>query len=437
MSFEKLIDTYLNKNRDEIIFSLSNFVKIPSILDKSHKKYPYGLQCAAALDFCEELCNSKGLWTHNEKYIYLEAKLKENQQGKKILFAAHADIVPAEDENIYAPYGGEIVNNYVIGRGAVDDKGPLIAILYALAFFKENHISLKNDIGLFLGSNEEMGMDDLEYYLKVNGQPDFGIAVDDDFPVTNGEKGLIRFILSGKKSKYIKEALSYGQPQRLKDNVCRVITENSVFEVIKDSNAVKAVLLKLNEAGVPILESSHCNSLLIDIINDTSGKVVNCYGADEVSGETQLNLYKLSSNYDTVEFYFDLRLPVTQDEKTVLRSLQTYGKKNNFTIEVTKVSPSYFISEDEEIITLLTNLYNKYTKSQDKPYVMSGCTYARLFKKGCGFGAGNPHEVKPFPKGHGAAHGADEAHNIDVLLHAIKIYILGIKELDEFFIDKI
>ena len=151
MNLEKLIDDYLSKNRDEIIFFLSKFVKIPSILDKSNKKYPYGLQCATALDFCESLCKSKGLWTHNEKYIYVEAKLKENPQGKKILFAAHADIVPAEDDNIYAPYGGEIVNNYIVGRGAVDDKGPLIAILYALAFFKENSISLKNDIALFYG----------------------------------------------------------------------------------------------------------------------------------------------------------------------------------------------------------------------------------------------------------------------------------------------
>lgn len=116
--------------------------------------------------------------------------------------------------------------------------------------------------------------------------------------------------------------------------------------------------------------------------------------------------------------------------------MKAYAKNHGLTLEITKVSPSYFLSEDEEIITLLTSIYNKYSKSQDKPYVMNGCTYARLFKRGCGFGAGNPYEVKPFPKGHGAAHGADEAHNIDVLLHAIKIYILGIKELDDFFTNK-
>ena len=47
------------------------------------------------------------------------------------------------------------------------------------------------------------------------------------------------------------------------------------------------------------------------------------------------------------------------------------------------------------------------------------------------FGAGNPHEAKPFPAGHGGAHGPDEAHNIPVLLTAVKMYILGIQAIDE------
>lgn len=65
MNFEKLIDDYLSKNREEIIFFLSKFVKIPSILDKSNKKYPYGLQCATALDFCESLCKKPWPYLRN------------------------------------------------------------------------------------------------------------------------------------------------------------------------------------------------------------------------------------------------------------------------------------------------------------------------------------------------------------------------------------
>lgn len=437
MNYENLIEDYIDKYREEIISSLCNLVRIPSVLDSADEKHPYGLQCARSLDFCEDLCKSKGLWTNNEDYIYVEAKLDPHAKGKSILFAAHADVVPAEDENIYSPYGGEVVDNYIVGRGVVDDKGPLIAILYALAFFKENNISLKNNIGLFLGSNEEMGMDDLEHYLKLNPQPDLGIAVDDDFPITNGEKGLIRFTLSGKKSKYIKEAISHGQPQRLKDNVCRIHTLDKIYEEVNNPNAVKDMILNLSQDKVQILDSLESNNILLKVIEDITGRIMNTYSKDEVSGETLLNIYKITSTDTDLIFHFDMRLPVSTDENFVIANLATFAKKYGFILTINKISPSYFISEDDEIVTLLTNLYNKHTNSQDKPYVMGACTYARLFEKGFGFGAGNPHEVKPFPKGHGAAHGPDEAHNIDVLMHAIKIYILGILELDNYFNNKI
>ena len=88
---------------------------------------------------------------------------------------------------------------YLIGRGVVDDKAPLIALLYALAFLKEEELIPMNDIRLFVGSHEETDMEDLKYYLQRAGRPDLGIAADDDFPITNGEKSVLKFSLEGKK----------------------------------------------------------------------------------------------------------------------------------------------------------------------------------------------------------------------------------------------
>ena len=105
----------------------------------------------------------------------------------------HADVVPVGEDTIYEPFAGTVYGDYILGRGCVDDKGPLIATLYALAFFKENHIPLKNDIRLVFGSNEERTMDDIEYYLERAGQPDWALAADGDFPAENGEMGRIDF----------------------------------------------------------------------------------------------------------------------------------------------------------------------------------------------------------------------------------------------------
>lgn len=297
MDWNTEIEAYLSRHKDEIVENLCRFVQIPSVAAFGLDGYPYGPECARALDFCAELCREKGLIAANHAYRCVEARLSPEPRGRRLVIASHADVVPADDETIYPPFGGTVQGGYVVGRGAVDDKGPLIATLYALAFFKEKQIPLKNDVRLVFGSNEEGGMDDMRYYLEKTGQPDWGLAV--TFPV---------------------------------------------------------------EEAVPILEDA--------------------------------------------------------------------ARELGFSLEITQRNPGYYVPETDPMAVLLTDLYNSETNSDDRPYVMSACTYARLFEHGCGFGGGNPHEVKPFPAGHGGAHGPDEAHSIPVLLRAVKLYILGIHAID-------
>lgn len=52
-----------------------------------------------------------------------------------VLFAAHQDVVPvelgSESSWTHAPFGGEIADGFVWGRGAIDDKGALVSIFEA------------------------------------------------------------------------------------------------------------------------------------------------------------------------------------------------------------------------------------------------------------------------------------------------------------------
>ncbi|MEG0894923.1 MAG: hypothetical protein RSE93_04350 [Oscillospiraceae bacterium] len=134
-----------------------------------------------------------------------------------------------------------------------------------------------------------------------------------------------------------------------------------------------------------------------------------------------------------MQFFFDVRIPVTANFDNIKEEIFCFGKQHNLSINITKESKGYFHKNDDVFVNMLTDIYNSEEGCTKKPYVMSACTYARAFTYGMGFGAGNPEEVKPFPAGHGSAHGADEAHNIDVLLNAIKMYILAIKKIDEYW----
>ena len=430
MNLKEQIEEYLQKNKFEIVSRTCDLVKIPSINVEDHSGKPYGIECAKAIDFCDQLCKEKHLVTKNYDYRCLEVMCREDQTGKRLLIATHADVVPTVDDNIYDPFAGKVYGDYIVGRGVVDDKGPLIASLYALAFFKEYGIPLKNDIRLVFGSNEECGMDDLQYYLERAGQPDWGLAVDDDFPTVNGEKGLVHFSISAPKAEHVESINSYGSKQRLVHDYCES-TINGENMVIGRTEKVANPVLHRFTGEERLFKNDQDEKYIREILADIDGHCLGINHSDEMSGKTSVKVFKAESDAQNITLTFDIRTPVTLNIDDVVEKLIAYGKKTGLEVKIVKVSKGYYQKPENEIVSMLTELYNKEFNANEKPYVMGACTYARLFDNGCGFGGGNPHEVKPFPKGHGAAHGADEAHNIYVLFDAIKMLILGIKAIDD------
>lgn len=370
--YEEKIERFILKYRDEIVENVCRFVQIPSVASEREGNYPYGRECAKALEFCARLAVEKGLLVENYDYYGMEIRPWEVSGGKRLLLAAHADVVPESEGNLYPAFGGVVDKGYIIGRGVVDDKAPLIAFLYALIFLKEENIHPKCDVRLFAGSHEETDMEDIRYYLARAGQPDFGLAADDDFPITNGEKSVLKFRLSS-------------------ENACKELWDR----LERDKNG--------EDFGI-------CPE---------NGRYGNFICRMKRENEKSLTA--------------DMRLPVNLALEEVKQKIESFAKREHLSVEFQKEDPGYYISENEEIPKLLIDLYNKVSGTEDKAYVMAGCTYARHFRRGCGFGAGNPREVKPFPKGHGGAHGADEAQNIEVLMHALKMDILAILAIDAYW----
>ncbi len=64
-------------------------------------------------------------------------RIKGNRPGKVLLLDGHIDVVPVPDESKWAhkPFGGEIDNGRIYGRGASDMKGAVSAMIAAAAFF--------------------------------------------------------------------------------------------------------------------------------------------------------------------------------------------------------------------------------------------------------------------------------------------------------------
>src|SRR5262249_15119943 len=79
-------------------------------------------------------------------------------------------------------------DGWVIGRGAADDKGPLVQALLAMKSLKESGIHRAHTIRLLVGSDEETGGSDMKEYLKQHAPPDYSLVLDSGFPVIVGEK---------------------------------------------------------------------------------------------------------------------------------------------------------------------------------------------------------------------------------------------------------
>jgi acetylornithine deacetylase/succinyl-diaminopimelate desuccinylase-like protein len=88
----------------------------------------------------------------------LLARLNGTGSAKPILLLHHMDVVPADASRwTRDPFGGDIAEGAIWGRGAMDMKGPGVAHLYAFIALKRSRVPLDRDIILMAVPDEEVG----------------------------------------------------------------------------------------------------------------------------------------------------------------------------------------------------------------------------------------------------------------------------------------
>lgn len=134
---------------------LARLIRVPTV--------SAGTPDAAAF---EELVSLLG-----ELYPRTHARLERERVGERgllyrwrgasdadpVVLMAHYDVVPADaaDGWTHPPFAGRIEDGIVHGRGALDDKGPLLVILEAVEFLLAEGFGPARDIYLSFGGDEE------------------------------------------------------------------------------------------------------------------------------------------------------------------------------------------------------------------------------------------------------------------------------------------
>lgn len=181
-------------NQKAVIASLEAMVAIPTVRDDKippHESKPI-------IEFgqlVEKMARDFGLQYRNVDNRIFEVKLPGH--GKEEFgILTHADVVPVvadewvlDDGTKLDPFKMTRVGDYLYGRGTIDDKGSIAAVLYAMKTVKESGLPLDRTIRLMIETTEETGGDGMKYYRAKTPLPDYNIVLDSKYPAVVAEKG--------------------------------------------------------------------------------------------------------------------------------------------------------------------------------------------------------------------------------------------------------
>lgn len=458
------LSNYIYEIKDEIINATCEIINIPSIFnDNDNSNTPFGEHTVKALNYVLNLGKSFGFKTKNidNKCGYIEFG-----EGEKLLgIIGHLDVVPAEEDWTFKPFNATIANNNIYGRGAIDDKGPVIAALYAMKAVSDNY-KLNKRVRLILGLNEENDWKCIERYKETEEIPNISFSPDANFPCIYAEKTIESLYVSEKYNKdnklYITKISTNNNAINVVPKYCEVILcygssinniENTINDIIKkyDYNINYSLIennhIKLTSYGIashaahPELGNNAISKLLIvlnDLFNfynipldilkffvnyigdDFSGSNLKINYSDE-SGKLTLNTAQFKLENNTLSIGFNLRIPVTIDYNIIEKQFNKYCNKN-LMVNVARIQEPLYISKDNKLVQTLCNIFNDYNSSNYEPQAIGGGTYARAFDNCVSFGP-------QMPDAKDMCHQADEYISIDNLIFCTKVYAEAILTL--------
>ena len=132
------VKAYVETNWEDIVKDIEDLVAIRSVenMAEATEQMPYGPEPYQALCKGVEIADRLGLDAHNCDGHIGYADLA-GESDKQIAIIAHSDIVPEGSGWTFDPFKLTRKDGYLIGRGVLDDKGPLVLELYCAKYFAE------------------------------------------------------------------------------------------------------------------------------------------------------------------------------------------------------------------------------------------------------------------------------------------------------------
>lgn len=446
--------------KDEIVKSVQECVKIKSVEQEPKENMPFGEGVHKSLEYCLQLSENLGFKTVNVDNMIGYAEY--GQGDEMIAVLGHLDVVPEGDGWTYPPYAAEIHDGKIYGRGTTDDKGPTIGALYALKAIKDLNIPLKRRVRVFFGLNEETGSKCVKHYVdKGEEMPVAGFTPDAEYPIINGEKGIVTCKHTRKinQSGYlILKSIKGGIAANVVPDYAEAelsLPKNRVAEIINRAEKTKEIIVDVKGDSLVIKcygisahgstpekgknAIAHLMRFLgkldftgdlkdfIDYFNkyigtDLNGEGLGIFMEDDISGKFIFNLGVIAGNENELSLDINMRYPVTksfEDFIDTFKEKMNLGKLEEVYLRHKK---SLYVSPDTEFIKKLQKVYEEQFGEKAELISIGGGTYAKAMENVVAFG--------PIMKGQEMVeHKPDEYIEIDSLMKNVQVMAAAIKEL--------
>lgn len=426
----------LTKDEKESILSvLTDLIAIKSVKGKPAASAPYGKETLEALLYMLNLGKSYGFSVKNldGRAGYIEW----GSGGKMLGLLCHLDIVPAGEGWKQDPFTLRRENGWLTGRGINDDKGPAVAVFYAMLRLKNEGYVPPCRIRLILGLDEECGGSCMEHYKSVEELPTCGFTPDADFPAIFAEKGILQLSVSGPLSAGL--IVSGGERPNMVPARCEITIKETQEKIeglgipvhaSKPHLGKNAIYEALSALPQSLLGTEPLPAFFMKYIGkDTTGQFLLSVHPDDISGTLTLNAGILQMNDSKSELILDIRYPVTANAESIVSEIS--GKASEFGLRVNTLGhskPLYRDPQDTLIQTLLcvyekyaalapydsstdADLHEKALRIPSAPIAIGGGTYARTMPGLVAFGPAFPWEK-------------DQAHQIDESVCEDTMYLL-------------
>lgn len=466
-----MIDKYIETHKNEIIQKTQELIQIPSVKSEvQNPNHPFGEPINDALNYMLKLGKNLGFRTKNiDGYCgYIEFG-----EGKELIgIIGHLDVVPEGEDWKFPPFSATISDNKIYGRGAIDDKGPVISSLYAMKAVMET-CQIHKRVRLILGLNEENDWKCINYYKKHEEAPTIGFSPDADFPCIHSEKAILTSYLKMDYCHYlnrdivIKEIDTCGNAINVVPKICssilkinpqkiamadfiqnlKNIIEKTNFEI--DIYKIDEQEIKLTSHGISshaahpdlginaisrliiiLSKILHRYKIKIELLDFFTSYINTQYYGEKLgiafedkTGKLTLNVGDFYLKNNQLQIGMNIRVPITMNILEIgSHFIKCTSSYLNVDFDTITYQPCLYISKENELVKTLCAIYNKETNSHLEPIAIGGATYARAFDNCISFGPN-------FPGDKDMCHQTNEFIAIDKLLLSCKIYAKAIWDM--------